>query len=122
MSHSNRESNATEKIERGPTRELAVYFPDGTVIAEEKAVDTLVAVVKKIGVSRVRKVVEDYDLKFCKIPVISNRKDAKYGKSQKDLGDGWLLITHSNNPMKKSFIERLSEILNLGIKVTLDGQ
>ena len=54
-----------------------------------------------------------------KVPVISNRRDAKYGKSQRDLGDGWLLITHSNNPMKKAFIEKVSEILNLGIKVTL---
>ena len=50
---------------------------------------------------------------------ISNRRDAKYGRSQKDLGDGWLLITHSNNPMKKAFIEKISEVLDLGIKVTL---
>ena len=74
---------------------------------------------KKIGVAEVRKVVEDNNLKFCKVPVISNRRDAKYGRSQKDLGGGWLLITHSNNPMKKAFIEKVSEILNLGIKVVL---
>lgn len=89
------------------------------MIAEKTAAETLVAVVQKIGVARARKVVEEYNLKFCKVPVISNRRDAKYGKSQRDLGDGWLLITHSNNPMKKAFIEKVSEILNLGIKVTL---
>ena len=69
--------------------------------------------------SKVRRVVEEYNLKFCKVPVISNRRDAKYGKSQKDLGDGWLLITHSNNPMKKSFIEKVSDVLELGLEVTL---
>lgn len=98
---------------------MTVTFPDGTVIAEKTAVETLVEVVKKIGVTEVRKVVEDYNLKFCKVPVISNRRDAKYGKSQKDLGGGWLLITHSNNLMKKAFIEKVSDVLHLGIKVSL---
>jgi len=75
----------------------------------------------QICVTEVRKVVEKYNLKFCKVPVISNRRDTKYGRSQKDLGEGLLLITHSNNPMKKSFIEKVSDILGLGIKVTLKG-
>ena len=119
VSHSNHGSNSNDRIERGPARDMTVYFPDGTIIAEKTAVETLVAVVKKIGVSKVRRVVEEYNLKFCKVPVISNRRDAKYGKSQKDLGDGWLLITHSNNTMKKSFIEKVSDVLGLGLKVTL---
>lgn len=113
-------SGSDEKIQRGPARDMVVFFPDGTIIAEKTAVETLVAVVKKIGVTQVRQVVEEYKLKFCKVPVISNRRDTKYGKSQRDLGDGWLLITHSNNPMKKTFIEKVSEILHLGIKVTLN--
>ncbi|WP_024994097.1 hypothetical protein [Phocaeicola paurosaccharolyticus] len=109
-----------DKILRGPARDMTVFFPDGTIIAEKKAVDTLYKVVKKIGVAEVRRVVEEKNLKFCKVPVISNRRDEKYGRSQKDLGDGWLLITHSNNPMKKEFIEKVSEALHLGIKVTLN--
>ena len=113
-------NDTDDKIQRGPARDMAVFFPDGSIIAEKKAVDTFVKVVKKIGVAEGRKVVEEYNLKFCKVPVISNRRDAKYGKSQKDLGDGWLLITHSNNPMKKEFIEKVSEALHLGIKVTLN--
>lgn len=118
--HHERSSHSDDKIHHGPARDMVVFFPDGSIIAEKKAVDTLVKVVKKIGVSKVRQVVEEHNLKFCKVPVISNRRDAKYGKSQKDLGDGWLLITHSNNLMKKSFIEKVSQVLNLGIKVTLN--
>ena len=91
-------------------------------ITEKTAVETFVKVVKKIGVAEVRKVVEDYNLKFCKVPVISNRRDEKYGKSQKDLGGGWLLITHSNNPMKKQFLDKVSAVLHLGLKVTLNGK
>lgn len=119
VTHRNRNSSSEGKIERGPARDMTVVFPDGTVIAEKTAAETMVAVVQKIGVTKVRKVVEEYNLKFCKVPVISNRRDVKYGKSQRDLGGGWLLITHSNNPMKKAFIERISEILHLGIKVIL---
>ena len=119
VTHRNRLSSSEGKIERGPARDMAVVFPDGTVIAEKTAVETMVAVVQKIGVAKVRQVVEEYNIKFCKVPVISNRRDAKYGKSQRDLGGGWLLITHSNNPMKKSFIEKVSEVLHLGIKVML---
>ena len=107
------------KIERSPARDMSVVFPDGTIIAEKTAAETMVAVVQKIGVTKVRQVVEEYNLKFCKVPVISNRRDAKYGRSQRDLGGGWLLITHSNNPMKKAFIEKVSKALHLGIKVIL---
>jgi hypothetical protein len=109
-----------DKIHHGPARNMTVFFPDGKMIAEKTAAETLVKVVKKIGVARVHQVVEEQHLKFNKEPVISNRRDAKYGKSQRDLGDGWLLITHSNNPMKKTFIEKVSQVLNLGIKVTLN--
>ena len=122
VSHSLHDTHtgADDKIQRGPARDMAVFFPDGTIIAEKKAVDTLAKVVHKIGVAKVRQVVEEHNLKFCKVPVISNRRDAKYGKSQRDLGDGWLLITHSNNPMKKTFIEKVSDVLHLGLRVTLN--
>lgn len=121
ISHSNRVNKAPDaKIHRGPRRDMEVLFPDKTIIAEKTAAETLEKVVKKIGVNAVRQVVEQHNLKFCKVPVISNRRDAKYGRTQRDLGDGWLLITHSNNMMKKSFIEKVSNSLNLGLKVNLN--
>lgn len=123
VSHTNHEQpHSDDKIQRGPTRDLAVTFPDGTEIAEKTAVETFVKAVKKIGVAEVRKVVEDHNLKFCKVPVISNRRDAKYGKSQKELGGGWLLITHSSNLTKKQFLDKVSDVLHLGLKVTLNGK
>lgn len=106
-------------ITRGNATKLIVKFPDGTVIAEPKATETFVKAVKKIGVEKVRSVVEKENLVFCRVPVISNRRDSKYGKSQKDLGGGWLLITHSNNPMKKNFLDKVSEVLNLNLIVLI---
>ncbi len=116
VEHSNRDTHQ-EKIKRGPATDFSVTFPDGSVIAENKAVDTLVKAVKRIGADKVRQVVESEGLVFCKVPVISNRRDKKYGRSQHDLGGGWLLITHSNNKMKKKFLDRVSEVLRLGLVV-----
>lgn len=90
VTHKNRYPSSDSKLRRGPARDLSVTFPDGTVFAEKTAAETLIAFVKKIGVVKVRKVVEEYNLTFNKVPVISNRRDAMYGRSQKDLGDGWL--------------------------------
>lgn len=110
----------TSTFLKNPATDMIVTFPDGTVIAEDKATETLFKAVKRIGVVRVRQVVEDLHLVFCKVPVISNRRDEKYGKTQKDLGDGWLLITHSNNLMKKAFLDKVSDALHLGLKVEVN--
>lgn len=119
VEHSERGQSSTI-ITRGNATKLIVKFPDGTVIAEPKATDTFVKAVKKIGVEKVRSVVEKEKLVFCRVPVISNRRDSKYGSSQKELGGGWLLITHSNNPLKKSFLDKVSEALNLGLIVNIE--
>lgn len=119
VEHSER-GQSSAIITRGNATKLIVKFPDGTVIAELKAADILVKAVKKIGVEKVRSVVEKEKLVFCRVPVISNRRDSKYGSSQKELGGGWLLMTHSNNQMKKSFLDKVSEVLNLGLIVNIE--
>ena len=106
-------------ITRGPKTGLIVTFPDGSTIAERFAADTLEQVVRKIGVTRVRQAVEEHKLRFNKVPVISNRRDEKYGNSQRDLGEGWLLITHTSNKQKKKFLDQLSAALDLRLKVDL---
>ena len=107
------------QTQRGPATDLSVRFPDGVIIAEKKAADTLEKAIKKIGTDRVRQVVELLNLKFCKVPVISNRRDEKYGSEQRTLGGGWLLITHSNNKMKKQFLDKVSKQLGVGLVVDI---
>ena len=119
VEHGERKSKQ-EKIERSSPTDMAVFFPDGTMIAEEHANDTLEKVVRKIGVARVRQVVEAQGLVMCKVPVISNRRDTKYGRAQRDLGNGWFLMTHCNNKMKKAFLEKVSAALDLGLRIVLN--
>lgn len=70
-----------EKIERGLIRDMMVVFFDGIIIVEKIVVEIFINVVKKIGVVEVCKVVEEYNFKFCKVFVILNWRDVKYGKS-----------------------------------------
>ena len=47
VTHRNHISHSDEKIERKPARDMTLKFPDGTVIAENTAVETLMKVVKR---------------------------------------------------------------------------
>ena len=57
MTHSKHFRIETQ-TQRGPATDLTVRFPDGEVIAEKKAADTFEKTIKKIGVDRVRQLVE----------------------------------------------------------------
>ena len=92
---------------------LKVTFPDGTVIENRFAKDTLRDVVKKVGVERVRQV----GLIQCGVPLISTTLDNVYGNAQVDLDNGLYLITHSSTGQKRQQIERISEALGLGIVI-----
>ncbi len=48
VEHGKHDNNNEDKIQRGLARDMTVFFPDGTMIAEKKAVNTLVNVVKKL--------------------------------------------------------------------------
>lgn len=121
VEHGTRSSDKSdEHIKHGPATHLRLTFPNGKVIDKKSAADTLESFVRYVGVERVRRVVEEQSLVFDRVPVISNRRDEKYGHTQRDLGNGWLLITHSNNKMKANFINKVSAALHLGIEIELN--
>ncbi len=53
VEHGKHKNHNDDKIQRRPATDMAVFFPDGTMIAEKKAVNTLVKVVKKIDVESI---------------------------------------------------------------------
>lgn len=103
------------KQDIAPKTILRVTMPDGSVIKRKSAKDTFIEVIKKIGVDKVRPV----GLKFCKIPIISNTRDAKYGTAQHDVGGGWLILTHSSTGDKKKQLDRIAKALGLNLKVEI---
>lgn len=103
------------KVVKQPVTRLKITFSDGTVIQERNAAETFVAFVRKVGIERVRSL----GLKQCKIPLVSNTIDKKYGDKQKHLGNGWYLMTNTSTQSKLKDIESIAKALNIKVKVNI---
>lgn len=112
--HSTRKST-DKNISRAKASKLIVHLPDGKAIQEDTAAQTLVEAVRRADPLKVRTL----GIVCCKVPLVSTTKDRKYGDTQIDVGNGLYVITHSNNKMKKGFLERISKEFGLGWKIEL---
>lgn len=101
--------------ERADVSQLRVTMPNGKIVIKKNATATFVDVIKLIGIDKVRAL----GIVNCKVPLISNKRDEKYGDRQKDVGNGWLLITLCSTNTKKQILDRISRELGLGIKVEI---
>lgn len=98
-----------------PKTGLCVYLPDGTFIQEKKASDTFIKAIQLAGVMNVR----ELGLTSCRVPIVSNTIDAKYGRAQHPVGNGLYVLTHSSTYTKKMLLDRISKAFNLGWKVEI---
>lgn len=115
VEHRNMGRHTAKKVEIASSTRLRVTMPDGTVVAEPTASETMVRVIQKIGAERVRSV----GITLCKVPLISNTKDPKYGSAQRPIGKGWYLITHCNTKDKKKILDQISKELHLFLNVEI---
>ena len=100
---------------RSSVSNLRIVFPNGKVIENRNASDSLVEFIQYVGIDKVRAV----GLYRCKIPLVSNTIDKKYSHQQKVLGNGWFVIVNTSTAAKKKDIEAISEAYNLGVKVEI---
>ncbi len=115
VSHRTLGPQKTKKEEIAPKTLLRVTMPDGSVIERKKAKDTFIDVIRRIGIDKVRPL----GLKFCKIPIISNTKDDKYGKAQHLIEGGWYILTHSSTADKKKQLEKIAKSLHLPMVIEI---
>jgi hypothetical protein len=90
---------------------LVVTFPNGKVINNRYAYETLIEVVETVGVQKVAAL----SLKHVGLDFISKTKDDFY--NQHEASGGFLILTHSSTDKKKRQLEEISEKLGLGLKV-----
>lgn len=90
---------------------LLVTYPDGAVINNKYAYETLIQVVEKAGIEKVEKL----GLKQVGLDFISKIRDDFY--NQHELPGGYLITTHSSTAKKKQQIEEISKKMGLGLKV-----
>lgn len=92
---------------------LRVTLPNGKVIENRFAYETLQEVIMLAGVEKVRSI----GIIQCGVPLISNTQDNFY--NQKEITKGMFLITHSSTGQKRQQIEKISETLGLGLKIEI---
>lgn len=104
-----------KKVVTNPRTRLRITMPDGLIIEERTAWQSLQKFILRVGVERVRAV----GLIANKIPLVSNTVDKKYKTAQKPLGNGWLLMTCSDTATKRKQILAIAEALGLSINVEI---
>lgn len=103
-----------KKVVTNPRTRLRITMPDGSIIEERTAWESLHKSVFKVGIDKVRAV----GLIANKIPLVSNTVDKKYQTAQKPLGNGWLLMTCSDTATKRKQILTIAS--HIGMKINVD--
>lgn len=96
------------------TKGLKVTFPDGRVICESTAVDTMIRVLQIIGLDKVAATSlkhGDYGL------VSKTMRPLEAGRIWQHKVDDWYVYVNISNLQKKNDIEMLSKIFKLGLVV-----
>ena len=105
----------SKKVVTNPRTRLKITMPDGSIIEERTAWESLQKFILRVGVEKVRAV----GLIANKIPLVSNTVDKKYKTAQKPLGNGWLLMTCSDTATKRKQIITIAEAIGLTVKVEI---
>lgn len=114
VEHSEKKKGGKKVVTKPRTR-LRITMPDGSVIEEKTAWESLHKFVLAVGVDKVRSV----GLIANKIPLVSNTVDKKYKTAQKPLGNGWLLMTCSDTITKRKQILAIASYLNFQVLVEI---
>lgn len=106
------QSQKTAMGRKAPPKRLRVEFPDGVVICGNKATDTFVQVIHRIGLERV----SELPLRLSGCPLVSTRKHES-ARAVRKL-DGYFIATHSSTEGKATCIQQIAK--ELDIKITVD--
>lgn len=104
-----------KKVVTNPRTRLRITMPDGSIIEERTAWESLHKFVLRVGVDKVRAV----GIIANKIPLVSNTLDKKYQTAQKPLGNGWLLMTCSDTATKRKQILTIADAVGIHISVEI---
>ena len=114
VEHTEKKKGGT-KVVTNPRTRLKITMPDGSIIEESTAWESLHKFVLKVGVDKVRAV----GLIANKIPLVSNTVDKKYQTAQKPLGNGWLLMTCSDTATKRKQILAIASTIGINVNVEI---
>jgi len=108
--HSNETDSRKQKSEI-----LRVTLPSGEVIQNAKVVDTFVDLISRLNPQDVH----NLGIIHAKDNIVSRQRNQKYIVAQKDLGNGWYLLTNPATRRKQEILRQISDSLNLDWEIEL---
>lgn len=96
---------------------IKVTFPDSEEICYKSPVNTVIAVLQKIGVERFSKIT----MLIRKRPLVSQKIYPELKKYTKEIVPGWYYITQSDTREKTSQLININRMLNLGLKIEVSN-
>lgn len=100
---------------KAPPKRLRVEFSDGMVVCENKATDTFVQVIHRIGLERV----SELPLKLSGCPLVSAQK-YEWARAVREL-DGYFIATHSSTEGKATCLQQIADALQIDISVSISN-
>lgn len=100
---------------RSKTEILRVEYPDGRIIQHPKAIDTFVEVIE----NSYPDLIHELNILHANVNLVTRERSEQYAPTQKEITDGWLVFTNINTRRKREDLLKISEELELGLKVDL---
>lgn len=103
------------KASKRKTHILRVVFPDGRVVEDKNVSTTYCEFIKEVGAERINSL----GIFHAGVNIVSKELDSKYSNYQKDIGDGWYVMTNSSTLLKYQDLQRIIDEYGLEISVSL---
>jgi hypothetical protein len=103
------------KVGKKKTHILRVTFSDGRVVEDKNVSTTYCVFIKEVGAERINSL----GIFHAGVNIVSKELDSKYSNYQKDIGDGWYVMTNSSTLLKYQDLQRIIDEYGLEISVSL---
>lgn len=111
---SNTSKPVAEKA-KSKTEILRVEYPDGKVVQYPKAIDTFIEVIE----NNYPDLIHELNILHANVNLVTKERSEQYASAQRLIADGWLVFTNINTRRKREDLIKISEELELGLKVDL---
>lgn len=94
---------------------LRVEYPDGRVVQHQKAIDTFIEVIE----NNYPDLIHELNILHANVNLVTKEHSQQYASAQREIADGWLVFTNINTRKKREDLLKISEELELGLKVDI---
>lgn len=110
-----KEKTITTEKPRSKTEILRVEYPNGRIVQHPKVTDTYVEVIE----NNYPDLIHELNIVHANVNIVSREYSDQYASTQREISDGWLVLTNTSTRKKREDLIKISEELDLGLKVDI---